>query len=95
MSGGSERRRWLVSGRVQGVFFRQSTLEAALRIGGLRGYVRNLPDGRVEIVAEGPLPKLAGLLAFIGRGPPGARVEAVAEEPAPTGALGGPFRLEV
>ena len=41
-----------VSGRVQGVFFRATTREVAVALG-LRGWVRNLPDGRVEVVAEG------------------------------------------
>jgi len=78
-----QRRRWLVSGRVQGVFFRKSTCDEARRIGGLRGHVRNLPDGRVEVAAEGPEPALAALEAFLRRGPPGARVEGVEETSPP------------
>ncbi len=44
--------RFLVSGRVQGVFYRGSTREQAVALG-LSGYARNLPDGRVEVVASG------------------------------------------
>ena len=64
----------VVSGRVQGVWFRASTREEALLLG-LRGWVRNLPDGRVEAVAEGAEPALGRLLAWCEVGPPGARVE--------------------
>ena len=44
--------RFFVRGKVQGVFFRASTREQALKLG-LRGYAKNLPDGRVEVLAEG------------------------------------------
>jgi len=63
----------VVSGRVQGVAFRASTVEAARRLG-LRGWVRNLPDGRVEAEAEGDRPQLEALVAWCRRGPPAARV---------------------
>jgi acylphosphatase len=64
----------LVSGRVQGGGFRAFTQEqAAAR--GLGGWVRNLPDGRVEAVVEGPREKVAELLARIARGPESARVD--------------------
>lgn len=65
-----------VSGRVQGVFFRQSTARVAGDLG-LRGWVRNLPDGRVEAIAEGPAEALDRLLAFCHEGPPAARVDRV------------------
>lgn len=67
-----------VSGRVQGVFFRAHTRELARSLG-LSGYVRNLPDGRVEIVAEGEEEALRELVAFAQRGPPLARVTGVEE----------------
>ncbi len=67
-----------VSGRVQGVFFRAHTKETAERLG-LRGFVRNLPDGRVEIVAEGEEEALRELIDFAHRGPPLARVTGVEE----------------
>jgi acylphosphatase len=66
----------LVSGRVQGVWFRQGTAEEARRHG-LHGLVRNLADGRVEVVAEGERAGLEALLAFCRRGPPAARVDGV------------------
>jgi acylphosphatase len=69
-------RRYLVSGRVQGVGFRFFTEEAAAREG-LHGYVRNLPDGRVEIAAEGDAEALERFERHVRHGPPGARVERV------------------
>lgn len=75
-----------VSGRVQGVFFRQST-ETRARELGLVGWVRNLPDGRVEAIAEGPEDALEAWIAFCHVGPPAARVEHVElqwEEPSGT-----------
>ena len=70
----------LVRGRVQGVFFRHSTMEEARGLG-LTGWVRNLPSGdEVEIVAEGPRRNLQMLWAWAHTGPPGARVDDVIEE---------------
>jgi len=69
---------WRISGRVQGVGFRYFVLLAARREG-LRGAVRNLPDGSVEIRAVGPAAELARLREAARRGPGGARVEAVEE----------------
>jgi acylphosphatase len=66
----------VVSGRVQGVWFRQSTADAVAGLG-LTGWIRNLPDGRVEALAEGARPALEALLAACRRGPPAARVEGV------------------
>ncbi len=65
-----------VSGRVQGVFFRSETQDEATRHG-LAGWVRNLPDGRVEAVFEGDKDKVNRLIEFCRRGPPGARVSKV------------------
>jgi len=62
-----------VSGRVQGVFFRQRTKEQA-DLFGLQGWVRNRPDGRVEGVAQGPDAALESLREWLKRGPPMARV---------------------
>ena len=64
----------IVSGRVQGVFFRASTCEEAQRLG-LRGWVRNLPNGSVEVLAEGETNKLDALKSFCRQGPPYARVD--------------------
>lgn len=62
-----------VSGRVQGVFFRSKTkYEAKKR--GVKGWVRNLPDGRVEAIFEGEEKSVKELIDFCKRGPPGARV---------------------
>jgi len=66
----------LISGRVQGVFFRAHTRTKARELG-LSGWVHNLPDGRVELVAEGEETKIATLLAWVQMGPPSARVENV------------------
>ena len=65
-----------VSGLVQGVFYRQSTAVEAARLG-LAGSVRNLPDGSVEVVAEGRRAGVETLVAWCRRGPPAARVEEV------------------
>lgn len=63
-----------VSGRVQGVFFRASTREEAMRRG-VVGWVRNLPDGRVEAVFRGRREAVDACLAWCREGPPGARVD--------------------
>lgn len=65
-----------VSGRVQGVFFRSETrYEAKKR--GVTGWVRNLPDGRLEAVFEGEEANVKELTEFCKRGPPGARVTGI------------------
>jgi acylphosphatase len=69
-------RRYVVSGRVQGVFYRASTETTARRLD-LTGWVRNLPDGRVELVACGEEAKLGELEQWLWQGPPHARVEQV------------------
>ncbi len=65
-----------VSGRVQMVYFRQSTRHVA-REHALAGWVRNLPDGRVEAVFEGAEPAVRTLIDWCHQGPPAARVEQV------------------
>ncbi len=65
-----------IYGRVQGVFYRQSTMEAARRLG-LTGWVRNLPDGSVETVAEGPAGAVRDLINWCHQGPPAADVVSV------------------
>jgi len=65
-----------VSGRVQGVYFRAHTHKKARALA-LAGWVRNLPDGRVEIVAEGGEEKVASFLDWVRLGPPASRVEDV------------------
>jgi acylphosphatase len=79
-------RRFFVQGHVQGVGFRYFTQEAARALG-LSGYVRNLPDGRVEAWVEGNHQAIEKLHGQILEGPPGARVsDVIAEEAEPTGA---------
>ena len=77
--------RCYVSGLVQGVFFRASTRDRARQLG-LTGRASNLPDGRVEVIANGPVEGLAALRRWLREGPPQARVsglecEPVTEEP--------------
>lgn len=86
------RRRVIVHGRVQGVWFRGSTEDEA-RAAGVCGWVRNLSDGRVEAVFEGPAEAVDALVAFCRRGPRHARVERVELfEEAPEGLRG--FRAQ-
>lgn len=65
-----------VQGRVQGVYFRASTRDQARQLH-LAGWVRNCPDGSVELIAEGDKEKLAQLINWSQEGPPGARVTEV------------------
>lgn len=74
-----------ISGRVQGVFYRQTTVRIARQLG-LKGWVRNLPDGRVEAIAEGPQDAIASFLALCQKGPPDAQVTHLETQyEAPTG----------
>jgi acylphosphatase len=66
----------VVSGRVQGVGFRYATIHAARRLA-LIGWVRNAPDGSVEIVADGPPDAVRALIDWCRQGPPSARVQTV------------------
>ena len=68
--------RVLVSGRVQGVFFRARCAEEA-RARGVAGWVRNRADGRVEAVFEGEQPDVSAMVEWCRHGPPAARVEGV------------------
>ena len=68
-----------VSGRVQGVYFRASTVEEARRLR-LTGWVMNCRDNSVEIVAEGETEQLEKLIYWCRGGPPGARVQEVHTE---------------
>lgn len=85
MSDEITRTRILVRGSVQGVGYRAFVVHAAARHQ-LRGRVRNLDDGRVEVEAEGPRDRMESLIAELRVGPPAARVAAVdVEWKAPTG----------
>lgn len=66
----------LISGRVQGVFYRGSAQEEGERLG-LTGEVRNLPTGQVQAVVEGERPAVEAFIAWCRKGPSAARVEAV------------------
>jgi acylphosphatase len=69
-------RRCLVSGLVQGVFFRASTRKEAIALG-LTGYASNLPDGRVEVLIVGEPNATKVLIEWLAKGPPAARVTSV------------------
>lgn len=78
-------KRFLISGRVQRVGFRFFVEEHAA-VEGVHGYVRNLPDGRVEALVEGDEESVERMERALRRGPPGARIESVDVEPvAPSG----------
>ena len=70
------RRHVWVSGRVQGVWFREGCRRRARALG-VGGWVRNLPDGRVEAVFEGARPAVEACVEWCRTGPPGARVDAL------------------
>ena len=67
----------VISGRVQGVFYRMETLRAVEAIGGVTGWVRNRPDGTVEALFEGRRDRVEAALAWCHKGPPRADVAAV------------------
>jgi acylphosphatase len=71
-----KRARVIVSGRVQGVFFRASCAKEARRRG-LSGWVRNLPDRRVEAAFEGPGAEVDAMVAWCSEGPSRASVDAI------------------
>ena len=82
------RYRLLISGRVQGVFFRD-TLRRLAEERGVAGWVRNLPDGRVEAALEGPQSDVAHLVEWARHGPRRAVVDDVAVQIEPPGGLTG------
>ncbi|HEY0199486.1 MAG TPA: acylphosphatase [Rhodanobacter sp.] len=71
--------RFIASGKVQGVFYRASTREQALALG-LAGHAKNLPDGRVEVLATGTTDTLDMLERWLRVGPPAAQVDTVSRE---------------
>jgi acylphosphatase len=73
--------RLAIRGRVQGVGFRYSMQEEALRLG-LSGWVRNRRDGSVEAVVQGPAPAVEAMRRWAAAGPPSAQVAGVASTPA-------------
>ena len=85
--------RFLVSGKVQGVWFRASTREQARPLG-LRGVARNLDDGRVEVLAAGEAGALDVLEAWLRRGPTQARVDKLERLDVDPGMAGSGFMIE-
>ena len=84
--------RFIVSGKVQGVWYRAATCERALALG-LRGHARNRDDGTVEVLAAGDPAALDALAQWLHDGPPLARVEAVSRAPASTADAGPGFTI--
>lgn len=85
-------RQFIVSGRVQGVGFRAATQDKARELA-LAGWVRNLPDGRVEAAAGGDRDAVAALNRWLEQGPPAARVDSVDEQPTEADNLPQPFTV--
>jgi acylphosphatase len=88
VAGDRIRRRVVVSGRVQGVYFRDATRRRAIAAG-VDGWVRNRPDGTVEALLEGLPEAVDRLVAFCHSGPPAARVDRVQVEEQEPGDLRG------
>jgi acylphosphatase len=86
--GGPVARRATVHGRVQGVFFRQSAVDRARRLG-VAGWVRNTPEGTVELHAEGDPEAVERLVAWAHEGPSGAEVRHVDVADVPVEGLDG------
>jgi acylphosphatase len=72
----------IIKGRVQGVFFRQSTKEKATALG-IKGEVRNMPDDTVQVIATGDSEQIGHLIEWCRQGPPKARVENVISKELP------------
>jgi acylphosphatase len=84
--------RFLISGRVQGVAFR-AYARAQANAFGLRGYARNLSDGRVEVLAIGDADAIERLAEWLWQGPPLARVDEVVRETADAGSEAEGFNI--
>jgi len=85
--------RFLIRGKVQGVWFRASTRDEALRLG-LSGYARNLDDGRVEVLGVGDAVAIDALAAWLSHGPPLARVDQIERAEAGEGEAGSGFLVD-
>ena len=81
-------KRFFISGKVQGVWYRAATREQAVRLG-LSGYAQNLADGRVEVLACGEKDTLALFANWLWHGPELAQVETVEEQSLPSQTLSG------
>ncbi|HEY1899141.1 MAG TPA: acylphosphatase [Steroidobacteraceae bacterium] len=82
-----------VSGRVQGVFYRGTTVSRAQAMG-ITGYARNLPDGRVEVLAQGPDTAVADFIQWLWVGSSASKVKAVEVRDAPGTQPRGGFAAE-
>jgi acylphosphatase len=85
-------RRFIVSGKVQGVYFRHSTRLEAKKLG-IRGLARNLPDGSVEVLAHGSATAVDTLRLWLAHGPRHARVDEVRETPPDVEPVPGGFEV--
>lgn len=83
----------LVSGRVQGVFYRASAMRRAAELG-VTGYAKNLSDGRVEVLICGEQQAVDALIEWLWEGPPAARVEKVAVSDADVGEVPASFSAQ-
>jgi len=72
-------KKFIISGLVQGVFFRQNTLKVAEKLG-ISGWAKNLPDGTVEVVAHGESDDIDNLQSWLKHGPPAAHVKGIIVE---------------
>ena len=85
-------RRYIITGRVQGVWFRDSTRQQAVELG-ISGYAANLPDGTVEVLARGPRASVQALHSWLHEGPPLAVVDRVEEVDVGTNATARGFEI--
>jgi acylphosphatase len=85
--------RFLIAGRVQGVGFRAGTRRQA-ELHALFGLARNLSDGRVEVIAQGPSPAIERLALWLERGPAHARVDSVQRSHITSGPVYTDFRID-
>ena len=85
-------RRYIITGRVQGVWFRDSTRQQAVELG-ISGYAANLPDGTVEVLARGPRASVRALHSWLHEGPPLAVVDTVEEVDVGTNATAQGFEI--
>ena len=77
-----QRQTMFISGKVQGVYYRASAVKKATELG-VTGFAQNLPDGRVEIIAEGPQAALIAFRQWCNDGPPAADVDHINTEESP------------
>ena len=82
--------RFIVGGKVQGVWFRAATREQALKLG-ISGYAKNLPDGRVEVLASGADESIDALERWLWQGPPLAEVDSVNRQSLPSASTASGF----